>query len=174
MAKKKQTYKPLPAPKKMPSIAGIKPAAASPASPSPVQPLDPNVVNQQIIGQRDVALSDLYSTWQQTNLDQQYGYGASGAANPYSDAAKLQTNFQRSVLGTTGSYASQGQFNSGAYGRAQDENARNYAIADDASRRAYNQASGQNQFSQLQAYANAGTGIDSAEFQAMLDALKGL
>lgn len=148
-------------------------ATSKPAG-APVQPLDPAVEQEKIVGQRNVALGDAYSTWQQANLDSQYGFGAGGAANPYSDAAKLQRNYKNDVLGTTSGLASQGQYNSGAYGSAQNENARNFDMGYDALRRGYDQASGNLQFNRLQTYANAGTGTDAAKFDALLNAIKGL
>lgn len=154
-----------------PASATAKPPGASNA---PVQPLDPNLENQKIIGQRDVALSDVYSAWSQNNLDAEYGFGAGAGLSPYTKAAQLQENYKRSVLGTTGSYANAGQYNSGAYGRAQNENARNYDMAYDAARRAYDQASGNLQFNRLQTYANAGTAVDEATYNAMLKAMGGL
>lgn len=152
-----------------------KPGSVKPAAPkAPVQPLDPELENQKIIGQREIATSDLYAGWQQANLDAQYGFGAGGAMSPYSEAAKLQENYKRDVLGTTSGFGQAGQFNSGAYGSAQNENARNYDMRYDAARRAYDQASGNLKFGQLQTYARAGAGIDEATFNAMLKALGGL
>ena len=150
-------------------------APASPTGPAaPAQPLDPNVVNQQVIARRNVTLGDLRATFDQGNLDQEYGFGAGGAANPYSRAALLQEHFKRSQLGTTNSYAANGQLYSGAYGRMQNENQRNYDIGYDQLRRAYDAQSGNIALDRLGTYANAGTGVDDATFQSLLKQLGGL
>lgn len=156
---------PISAPKKPPAMG------LAPAPKPPTQPLHPDVVNAQITANRNVGLGDLNATWQQANLDSEYGFGAGGAASPYSKAALLQESFNRSRLGTTNSYASQGQLHSGAYGRAQNENQRNYDIGFDELRRAYDRMSGDIKFGQLQNYADAGSGVDDAAWQALLKAL---
>lgn len=149
-------------------------AGLVPKNPAPVQPEDPNVLNAQAIGQRNVAVGDLTAAFQQGNLDQSYGFGAGGAADPYSQANLLQENYRRSTRGTTNNYAASGQLYSGAYNRAQNENTRNYDIGYDQLRRAYDQASGNIQLGRLQTYANAGTAIDDAKFKALIQALAGL
>jgi hypothetical protein len=69
------------------------------------RPLDPAEIAAGISANRNLALGNANATYQQGQLQQQYGYGESGAANPYSRAALLQESFQRSKLGTTNSYA---------------------------------------------------------------------
>lgn len=149
------------------------PTPQAPATP-PVQPMDPSVVNAQVTAQRNVGVADLYSTWNQGNLDQDYGFGAGGAANPYSQAALLQENYRRAKTGTVTSYTNEQQQFSGAYGRMQTENTRNYDIGYDQLRRGYDQATGENQFGRLREYANAGTGVDDATYEALRRQLGGL
>jgi hypothetical protein len=108
------------------------------------------------------------ATYQLGQLQQEYGYGETGAANPYSRAALLQESFQRSKLGTTNNYAAGGQLYSGAYGRAQGENQRQYSIGENANRRAYDQAVYGVNYGQAQNAATYGTGMDDAAFEACL------
>jgi hypothetical protein len=131
-------------------------------------------VNSEITGQRNVAIGDLNATWQQGNLDQTYGFGAGGAANPYSRVALAGENLKRSQLGTLNSYAGQGQLYSGAYDRMQNENQRNYDIGYDQLRRDYDQQSGNLQLGRLQSYADAGSGVDQAKWAALFKSLGGL
>lgn len=148
---------------------GYKKAAA--ANAPPVQPLDPNVVNAQVTSTRNIQVGDAQATFQQGNLDQDYGFGAGGAANPYSRAALLQENFKRSQLGTTNSYASQGQLYSGAYGRMQGENQRNYSIGYDQLHREYDQRTGDIAFGRLQNYADAGTNVSQSQWAGLYASL---
>lgn len=119
---------------------------------------------------RNLALSNADAAYQTGYLDQEYGYGASGAANPYSRAALLEESFKRSKLGTTNNMASAGQLYSGAYGRAQNENSRNYSIASDQNRRAYDRAQYGVRYGQAQNAANYGIGLDDEAFKAILRA----
>jgi hypothetical protein len=111
------------------------------------------------------------ATYQLGQLQQEYGYGETGAANPYSRAALLQESFQRSKLGTTNNYAAGGQLYSGAYGRAQGENQRQYSIGENANRRAYDQAVYGVNYGQAQNAATYGIGMDDAAYEALLRAL---
>lgn len=120
---------------------------------------------------RNLALSGADAAYQRGQLEQQFGYGDSGAANPYSRAALLEESFRRNKLGTTNSMASAGQLHSGAYGRAQNENSRQYSIASDENRRAYDQQIYGLNFGQAQNAANYGAGVDDAAFEALLRAL---
>lgn len=135
------------------------------------QPLDPALATYQVGAQRNLDLATGQVPYEQGVLDQTYGYGAGGAANPYSRAALLQENYKRSVAGTTNSYAGSGQLYSGAYGRAQGENQRRYSIASDANRRQYDQASHGLGASVGQAAATYGTGLSNADYEALLRAL---
>lgn len=120
---------------------------------------------------RNLQLAQGEATYQKGQAEQYYGYGASGAANPYSQAALLEESFKRSKLGTTNSYAGQGQLHSGAYNRMQNENQRNYSIQSDANRRAYDDAVHQANYGQAQTAANYGAGVDQASFEALLRAM---
>lgn len=122
---------------------------------------------------RNLNLANQDATYQRGQLEQEFGYGASGAANPYSRAALLAESFKRDKLGTTNSMASAGQLHSGAYGRAQNENQRNYSIASDQNRRAYDQSVYGVNLGQAQTAANYGIGMDDEAFAALLRALGG-
>jgi hypothetical protein len=108
-------------------------------------------------GEPEPGVGNADTTYQQGSCSSSTGMGRSGAANPYSNAALLQESFQRSKLGTTNNYAAGGQLYSGAYGRAQGENQRQYSIAEDANRRAYDQAVYGVNYGQAQNAANYGT-----------------
>lgn len=120
---------------------------------------------------RNLQLSQGESAYQRGQAEQFYGYGASGAANPYSQAALAAEFHSRSRLGTTNSYAGQGQLHSGAYGRMQNENDRNYSIESDRNRRAYDQAVHGINYGEAQSAANYGIGVDDESFKALLRAL---
>jgi hypothetical protein len=135
------------------------------------RPLDPAEIAAGVSANRNVALSNANTTYQQGYLDQTYGYGDTGAANPYSRAALLQESYQRSQLGTTNNYAARGQLYSGAYDRMQGENQHQYSIAEDANRRQYDQASYQNRYGNAQTVANYGIGVDDTTYNALLNAL---
>lgn len=104
----------------------------------------------------------------------QTGFNQNGTvneSNPYSEAALLKENFNRATSGTLNSYASQGQHYSGAYGRMQNENGRNYSIG-------YNQLANQAADayhriaqSQQSAAAQYGTGLTDQARLALYRAL---
>lgn len=165
-----------------PGQSGYRPAQpASPSVPSagpggaPVggRPLDWQEQAYGLSASRNLALSNAGAAYQRGSLEQEFGYGPSGLADPYSRAARLEENYKRSKLGTTNSMASAGQLYSGAYGRAQNENQRQYSIAADQNRRQYDQQIyGLNQ-AQAQAAAQYETGVDDEAFAALLRALGG-
>lgn len=135
------------------------------------RPLDWQEQAYQLGAGRNLQLSQGESAYQRGQAEQHFGYGASGAANPYSQAALLEESFRRSKLGTTNSFAGQGQLHSGAYQRMQGENARNYSIDSDRNRRAYDQTVHGINYGQAQAAANYGMGMDDAAFEALRRAL---
>lgn len=134
-------------------------------------PLDPQFEAHRASAGRNLQLAEGEGAYQRGQAEQFYGYGVSGAANPYSQAALLEESFKRSKLGTTNAYASMGQHNSGAYDRMQGENARNYSIQSDQNRRAYDQAVHGINYGQAQAAANYGVGMDDEAFNALRRAL---
>jgi hypothetical protein len=136
-------------------------------------PLDPQYEAYVLGANRNLALGNADAAYQRGQLEQSFGYGASGAANPYSRAALLREQFNRAKLGTTNNYAGQRQLNSGAYGRMQGENQHQYSIAEDANRRAYDQSVYGVNYGQAQNAANYGIGMDDATFQKLLRALGG-
>jgi hypothetical protein len=135
------------------------------------RPLDPAEIAAGVSANRNLALGQAGATYQLGQLQQEYGYGETGAANPYSRAALLQESFQRSKLGTTNNYAAGGQLYSGAYGRAQGENQRQYSIGENANRRAYDQAVYGVNYGQAQNAATYGTDMDQTSYEALLRAL---
>lgn len=153
-------------------IPGAISAPVFPTNPyvSPVIPLDPAVENARVVGNRNVALSNAYGTYQLGELENVYGLG-NDTSNPYSKAKLLEDSYNRSRRGSLNSYAEVGQLHSGAYGRAQGENQRNYLMGYDQLSRSYTGAKQNIGLAGLQTYANAGTSIDQATFDAALRAL---
>jgi hypothetical protein len=134
-------------------------------------PLDPAQASYDVTAQRNLGLAQGEQAYQQGQVDYNYGYGAGGAANPYSRAALLQESFKRNVLGTTNSMAASGQQYSGSSGRAQDENARRYSIQSDANRRAYDDATHGLSYNTATSAANTGIGMSDGSYQSILKAL---
>lgn len=145
------------------------------STPPPVggRPLDWQEEAYKLSANRQMALGNLDATYQRGVTDQEYGYGATGAANPYSRAALLEESFKRAKRGTTTSMASAGQLYSGAYGRAQGENDHQYSIASDRNRRDYDQSVYGINRGQAQNAAAYGLGVDDEAFAALLRALGG-
>lgn len=116
----------------LPGVTGVGPNGQGPQGPQiGPPPPDPQYEAWKAQQGLSLGLSNADATYQRGNLGYETGYGASGArdyTNPYSQAALYEESYKRSKLGTTNSYASQGQLNSGAYGRMQGENARNLSI----------------------------------------------
>lgn len=162
-----------------PGAAGLVPRATPMVGGQPNQglgpvggpPIDPQYEAYKLSSGRNLAIGNADATYQRGQLEQSYGYGASGAANPYSRAALLEESFKRSKLGTTNSYASSGQLYSGAYGRMQGENERQYSIGADQNRREYDQAVYGVNRGQAQNAANYGVGMDDEKFKALLRSL---
>jgi hypothetical protein len=150
--------------------------SATPPPPNPyassVPPVDPSLEAYRVAGMRNTALADASAGFQTGQIENQYGLGAD-VSNPYSQAKLLEDHYKRSQLGTTNSYAAQGQLTSGAYGRMQGENARNYNIGYDQLARAYTGAKGNILLGQLGTYANQLGGVDEQRFASLLRALAG-
>jgi hypothetical protein len=115
----------LPAPPKPPAPA---PTATAPA-PRPPFVLPPDgLYEQQVAGlgrQRDTALAGLATQRNQSLLDYGYTQGAGGTlafdpTNPYSQAAVLKRNYNRSRASAGINLSARGQLYSGAYQNAQD------------------------------------------------------
>lgn len=135
------------------------------------RPLDPQEEAYRLGAGRNVTLAQGEGAYQRGQAEQFYGYGASGAANPYSQAALLEESYKRSKLGTTNNYASSGQLHSGAYGRMQGENQRQYSIGVDRNRREYDQTVHGINYGVAQTVANNGIGVDEETYKALLRAL---
>lgn len=146
--------------------------ALPPTAPAPTaQPVDPNLENARLIGSRNIAIGKGAAAYDTGNLGFDYGYNPDGTpnmANPYSRAALYQLDYEHQKAGSMNSYAAMGQFNSGAYGRAQAHNDRTYAMNDAGNRLAYQRGLHGIQTGQLGTVANAGTGVSDADFAALL------
>ena len=162
-------YQPVP----QPGVSNTGPGGSWEPSQPPVggPPLDPALEAYKTSANRNIAIAKGDAAYQTGQLQQTFGYGDAGAANPYSRAALLKEQFDRAKLGTTNNMASAGQLYSGAYGRAQNENAHQYSIAEDANRRAYDQAIYGVNKGLATTTANYGVGVDDATFNSLLKAL---
>jgi hypothetical protein len=150
-------------------------ASASPIAPqnpyvAPTPPVDPDYEAYRVSANRNVALADADAGYQNARIENQYGLG-SDRSNPWSDAKMLEDSYLRDQRGTTNSYASQGQLNSGAYQRMQGENKRSYSIGYDRLARDYQDAKYGVARDQLQTWADSGVGIDQAKFESILRSL---
>lgn len=137
-------------------------------------PIDPSAENARINADRAIQTGLGNRTYQQGQLSQNYGYNAQGQrdySNPYSRAALLQESYGRSKTGTTNSYAGQGQLYSGAYGRMQGENDRNYSIGSDQLQRSASQAYGGLDQSFLDSLSGYGTAIGADKWAELMKAL---
>lgn len=136
-------------------------------------PYDPTVDQAALVGGRNVAIANGNAAYDTGNLSFDYGYNPDGSvntANPYSRAALFQLAYTNSKRGTLNSMAAQGQLYSGAYGTAQNLNDYNYAKNDSENRTAFQRGLHGIQSGQLTTYANAGTGVSDADFNALLKA----
>lgn len=134
------------------------------------QPFDPALAQQQLIGNRNVALSKGESAYQLGDLGFEYGYNPDGSvntANPYSRAALYQLAYTNSKRGTSNSMAAQGQFG-GALRHQQGLNDSAYAQREAGNRLAFQRAVHSVQTGQLSTLANAGTGVSDADWQGLL------
>lgn len=114
-----------------PKPVGPRPGAPKPATAAPVQPYDPAYQAYVAQQNRDFGISDANAAYNIGQEAYNTGFNQNGTlneSNPYSEAALLKENFNRATSGTLNSYANQGQLYSGAYGRMQGENSRQYSI----------------------------------------------
>jgi hypothetical protein len=142
----------------------------NPASVAPA-PQDPAFMEYQASAGRNLAVSQLGSAYQSAQIGNEYGFGTD-KSNPYSQAKLLEESWKRSKLGTTNNYASSGQLHSGAYGRMQGENDRNYSIGVDRGTRDMNNALANVSLGQLQATADYGVGLTGEGLDALLNAFR--
>lgn len=168
-----QAKKAKPVPKGTPTLSQVSPSYFQ-TPPKHGIPLDPAAEAQKIAAGRNLAVGNIGATLNQEYLGYDTGYSPTGArdySNPYSRAALLQESYNRSRRGTTNSYAAAGQLYSGAYGRMQDENARNYLIGSNqlqtAAQRGYTGIG----LGKLTNAANYGTSLSTADFNALIAAL---
>jgi hypothetical protein len=176
MAKKKVLVgrqRPLPQPRLVKGRNMPAHPVGPPAPPAPLPP-DPTEALAQQQATRNLELGNLESQYQTGQLYHQYGYNQQGQidpSNPYSRAALLQHTYQQTQRGTMNSYAASGQLYSGALGRAQGENTRQYSIQDAALREGLAGQLHQVGFGQLQNAANYGLNMTQADYDALLRAL---
>lgn len=147
-------------------------AQAGQVVPVPQLPLDPAQEAAKVSNQRNLGISEATSVYDTGQIENEYGLGAD-KSNPYSRAKLLEDSYKRSQRGTLNSMASMGQLYSGAYGRAQRENTRNYNIAYDQLSRDYTGKLRGVQQGRLLAYGQYGSDEDEAAFQALLRAYRG-
>lgn len=155
-----QTYSPSPAPTT--PKAGI-------SSASPTLPPDPAFAAAQVSNNRNLQIANADYAYGVGQLRQQYGL--EDFSNPFSQAALLRESYLRQQRGTMNQFAASGQgyhgSTSGAYQRAQSENTRNYAIADDAMRREYADRMRGMIRGMLGANADYGTNITQADWERL-------
>jgi hypothetical protein len=153
-----------------PAPAGLPPGAVGPQP----EPFDPNVEQARLSAIRNVNLGTGEAAWQQGQLQHDTGFDASGNLvtsgadfNPFSQAMLLQDEYARSKMGTSNSYAAQGQHNSGAYGRAQGRNDRVYAQGYDSLKTSALQGYHGVQAGLLGNSAGNALGVSDADFAAL-------
>jgi hypothetical protein len=133
---------------------------------------DFNEQYQTTTANRNVALSNAEATYQTGQINRQFGTpGQYDASNPYSQASLYETAYKQGQRGDNTSFASQGQLYSGAYQNQINERTRQHGagvndLATQQNAALHNVTSGQ-----LQTYANAGSSVSDAQFQALLRAL---
>lgn len=154
-----------------PAMATLSPIKAkTPAAPV-APPPDPAQIAATVTANRNLGIADADTTYQTGQIKQAYGYD--DLSNPFSRAALLKESYDKQQLGTTSNFAGQNQYNSGAYGGARTGDRHQYAIADDATRREYADALHGVSRNKLQAYADYGTSISAADWDALINAYKG-
>jgi hypothetical protein len=135
------------------------------------QPVDPNFENAKQTASRNIAIAGGESTYQQGNLNFDYGYNADGSintANPYSRAAMLQLGYENQQRGTTNSLASQGQLYSGALVNQRGIDSSDYARNEAGNRVAYQRGLHAIQAGKLGTYASNSLGVSDADFGSLL------
>lgn len=147
-------------------------------TPQPAQPPPPSWEEQQaqIIGNRNVGLADANATYQHQQIGQQFGYGADGKidpTNPYSLAALNERSFAQSRMGDRNAYASQGNLYAGSYQNAVNEREHQHSLSVNQLQNQYAAAQHGVTTGQLSAYANAGSTITDAQWQALLAKITG-
>lgn len=135
---------------------------------------DPYLENAKLTAGRNIGLSDADSAWQRGQLQRSSGFDASGNLitsgadfNPFSQAMILQDEYKHSQAGTSNSYAAMGQYNSGAYGRAQAHNDTGYAQGYDALKTGTLTGYHGIDSGQLTTYANNSLGVSDEAFNAL-------
>lgn len=157
-----------------------KPVVSSTAGVAPQNPyvsnspgIDPNLEASKVAAGRNVAFADADAGYQNARIENEYGLG-SDISNPFSQAKLYEESYKRGQRGTQNSYAAQGQLNSGAYGRAQGENDRNYLMGYDKISRGYSDALANVTRNQLQTYNSNAMGVDQSQYDAILRALRAI
>lgn len=149
--------------------AGVVPVAAQPQTP------DPYLAFQTLQANRNITLGDADASYDEGGLARSSGFDATGALiqqgatafNPFSQAMLLQDQFKRTQAGTGNSYAAQGQYNSGAYGRAKEHDARLYAQDFDALKTSAQQGYHGINRARLGTYADNSLGSGQSSFESI-------
>lgn len=135
------------------------------------EPLDPALEQQKLIGARNVALAGPEAAYQTGQITQDFGIDQSGqidTSNPYSRAAMLQLSHDNAQNSAFNSFGAQGQQGSSAYQSQRGLNDQSYSRDFDTLQRGAAQGFHGVQSGLLGTYANAGTGVAGADFQALL------
>jgi hypothetical protein len=151
--------------------AGVKPPAKG-GTPTP--PPDPALMQQQAAADNSLRIGDAFATFQNTQIDADYGFSPDGTIdpnNPYSRAALLQRSYQDTQRGTGNSYAAAGQYNSGAYQRMQGRNAENFDVGVDQLKKAQGREKSGVLQTQVQNYSANSANLDPAKLESLLKAL---
>jgi hypothetical protein len=146
--------------------------APAPAGATPMP--DPALMQQQATANNNVRLGDAWATYQTGQINADYGFTPQGQIdpnNPYSRAALLQRSYQDSQRGTTNSYASAGQYNSGAYSRMRGRNTENFDIGLDQLKKSQGREQAGVVQQQVQNYSTNMAGLDPAKLESILKAL---
>lgn len=157
-----------------PSKGGLSASMVSPTTPKVATPTGPTfspaaeAAYNTSVGDYDTAnkLTHAENLYQQGHLSQEYGID--DASNPFSKMKMLQQAFERDQGNTATSFASQGQFSSGAYASNKKLGETNYAADQDALHRAYDSSKHDLQYSNTQSDAVATSGKNQAALQRLL------
>lgn len=163
-----------------PSGPLVKQAPSAPlsgVSPPPVaapQPYDPAYQGTVLAANRNVSLGNNEATWQTQQTGYDLGYDQSGAfnaANPYSEAQRLQDSYHNDQRRTTNSAGN--QLYSGSYLNQQAIDDRSYSISDAELKRRAQATYHGIQAGQLQNYSQNAVGVTDAGFNSLLHSTYG-
>jgi hypothetical protein len=158
--------------------AGGSGAAAGSGDTTKQQPFDPNLELQRLQANQNIALGDAAAAWQTGQLARSSGIDAAGnlitsgdAFSPFSQAMQYQDAFKAAKRGTLNSAGN--HLYSGAYGRAQNRNALNYARDFDALKTGTQAGYYGINRDRLGTYASNAQGTGTTDFQSLLKSVYG-